>query len=668
MRLGIRRKLIGTLMLVGLFPLIMSLVVILGGGAALQLSRIRSNYEGVASRCAYELANTVQNEIEKITLLARLSKTVEFFKERSVVVGDDGAPERDANGVPLANEAIRKVDHDWPNLKLDDAVLSRVLHNELSERLRLVSTLDNHPRQIFATNVRGETIAADVKPADFFQADEEWWKNAYDKGRGRPYVSSIVINPVNNVPSIEIAVPVYEDHAARKNLLGIIKAKIEVAWLAEPLRNAPAKEGAVGQLFDLSANKTVYATGDSELTARAEKFYLEHRTETHLSIMTLFMNDLVSGWELVDLQRRLGPQYEGGDFPSWVVLVSKPSEEAMVRVYQLAATVAGIGAVLIFVLFILGVAISNREIIMPILRIREATAAVGRGELNVRLMNPDQEDPTFRRDEIGDLARDFDEMTRQLQKNVNALARSNEAKRRFMELAGHELKTPVTYILGVCNLAMKQAEAAAQAAASGKNMQAAATALGKISAKTQRLSRIIDSLLKLANNDQFTTKLNKQPVDLRQLVLDVTSDSRAFVAERKQTLEVDVAEALPAFEGDADKLEDVLTNLLSNAIRFSPDEGRIKVTLHKALGEMIELTVTDTGPGIPQQDIDELFTPFYTGSDILHHHSGEFEFGSRGIGLGLAIVRRFVELHGGVVRVNSSSKGTTFTVLLPINA
>src|SRR6185369_9026249 len=139
----------------------------------------------------------------------------------------------------------------------------------------------------------------------------------------------------------------------------------------------------------------------------------------------------------------------------------------------------------------------------------------------------DAGDPTFRKDELGDLARDFDQMTRQLQKNVNQLARSNEAKRRFMELAGHELRTPVTYLIGACQLALKQLQQIAAAATDGvpedtattalaaKNAAAITTALGKISAKTTRLSRIIDNLLKLVNNDQFTTRMNKQPTDMR---------------------------------------------------------------------------------------------------------------------------------------------------------
>jgi len=270
-----------------------------------------------------------------------------------------------------------------------------------------------------------------------------------------------------------------------------------------------------------------------------------------------------------------------------------------------------------------------------------------------------------------------------LQKNVNQLARSNEAKRRFMELAGHELRTPVTYLLGVCQLAQKQLQVLSSMATDGvqedersvalaaKNAASITSALSKIAAKTQRLSRIIDNLLKLVNNDQFTTRMNKQQVDMRSLILQVTADHRPFVAERKQQLVVDVPPNLPSLEADRDKLEDALSNLLSNAIRFSPDGSVVKVAAHEVIGDMLEIIVEDSGPGIPAEDLANLFEPFYTGSDILQHHSGEFEYGSRGLGLGLAIVRRFIELHGGIVRAHAivregKTAGTQFQILLPL--
>ena len=368
-------------------------------------------------------------------------------------------------------------------------------------------------------------------------------------------------------------------------------------------------------------------------------------------------NDLVMGsagrWALNSALTR---RFAGcRSVPRWVVVVSKPSAGGDDAGVSCGDDGGGDQGQLILVLFILGVAISNREIIMPILRLREATAAVGRGELNVRRAwrRMRRNDPTFRKDELGELARDFDEMTRQLQKNVNQLARSNEAKRRFMELASHELRTPVTYLLGRVPVRRRSrlqqlAAAATDGVPEDETTRGAARrrsaggdhgALTKIAAKTQRLSRIIDNLLKLVSNDQFTTRMIKQPVDMRALILQVTADHRPFIAERKLQLVVDVAENLPPLEGDRDKLEDALTNLISNAIRFSPDGSVIRVAAHEVMGDMLEILVEDSGPGIPQEDLANLFEPFYTGSDILHHHSGTFEYGSKGLGLGLAIVR-----------------------------
>ena len=128
---------------------------------------------------------------------------------------------------------------------------------------------------------------------------------------------------------------------------------------------------------------------------------------------------------------------------------------------------------------------------------------------------------------------------------------------------------------------------------------------------------------------------------------------------------------LPIFEGDRDKLEDALTNLLSNAIRFSPDGGTIRLSAHEIIGDMIEILVEDSGPGIPAAELAGLFEPFSAGGDIMHHHTGEFEHGSKGLGLGLAIVRRFIELHGGIVKAHTIMKngkpaGAQFQILLQV--
>jgi signal transduction histidine kinase len=676
MRLGIRRKLIGTLILVGLFPLALSLIIILVGGAAMRLTSIKNDYEHLAYDCSSQIASSVKREVDQLDLVARLSTVTAFVRDQNVKRHLRDTPESPHPAGAPSNFASQQETR-WSVLKDTDPPLRDILQNPIAERLRLISQLNSQQwRQLVATDEAGEAIAADSKPTGFYYAGQAWWKGATTGPRGRIYVSTVFTDERDGRTCIVVAVPIVDELTHK--VIGVIRDKLELDFLRDPFQYALERREVRGQLFDTTLDRTIVAHGeaaDEVERAKAEAAYRRERTAGTSGLVHQFFADLVIGSAPVPFDRVLPSDFTEMEYPNWVVIVSKPAQAAMTPVYHLALTVAGIGVALIVALFVLGVAISNREIIFPIVRLREAVAAVGRGELNIRVTSSDAAaDSTFRADEIGDLAHDFDEMTRQLQKNVSQLERSNEAKRRFMELAGHELRTPVTYILGVCQLLQRQVQLAQKAeedsgtgsTATARSTAAMQGAVTKIIAKTQRLSRIIENLLKLVNNDQFTTRMIRQPIDMRALILQVCNDNRPFVLERKQQMQIDIPENLLPFEGDRDKLEDVLTNLISNAIRFSPDHSTIKVGARKVVGDMLEIIIEDAGPGIPQADLTNLFEPFYTGTDIMHHHSGTFEFGSKGIGLGLAIVRRFVEIHGGIVQAHATGHGTQFKILLPL--
>ena len=392
-----------------------------------------------------------------------------------------GTPALPGHPLPVRSQVAARLDELWPTLKVSDPPLDSILHGEIADRFRALSAVDGHARVTMITNPQGELIASDGKSDDYFQADEEWWRAAFNEGKGKLYISSITASTGEGPlkagdQTVVIAFPVYATVDGKRAIIGIVKDELSVSWLLRTLQKNAQGLDALTQLIDLGKGTTVYANGGDDAgpagpaAKRTENFY-RNQGRSHASVMTLLYNNLVYGATEVDVAERLSAstmtKFDDVQAPRWAVVVSKPSEEAMTPVYRLAGIVAGVGVALILVLFILGVAISNREIIMPVMRLREATAAVGRGELNVRLMSNNARgapDKTFRRDELGDLARDFDEMTRQLQKNVNQLAKSNEAKRRFMELAGHELRTPVTYLLGVCQLAQKQLEQISAAA------------------------------------------------------------------------------------------------------------------------------------------------------------------------------------------------------------
>jgi two-component system sensor histidine kinase BaeS len=689
MRLSIRRKLIGTLMLVGLLPLALSLVVILGGGATMRLHSIRNEYELKAADTANQITDILTLEIEELQFHAQLPQARNLAQEQTLIDAQRRGVTPYPTQISHPDAFSTDLDKRWPSLTLRDDPLRDFVNNPLAERLRVLANLGGQRRHLLATDAYGELIAADTKTGNYLQAGETWWDNAFDNGKGRLYISSVEPDPATGNPVVSVAVPIYDEN--NQHVLGILKSKIDINRFREPLRKVAAQiPGATAIVFDERQARVVLRPEDNVSGRAAQEAFLSRGPNHQQGLVGAILGELVLGSSAVPLDTQFAIHASGLEAPRWVVIVSKPAQEAMTPIYRLALLVAAIGIALILVLFIVGVAIANREIIMPILRLREATAAVARGELNIRVLSEQESDATFRADELGELAQDFDNMTRELQKSVGQLHRGAESRQRFMELAGHELRTPVTYILGVCQLAQRQLQPGtppppetatsptpapaptstgpADAAGPNRATALAVSSLAKIASKAQRLSRIIENLLKLVNNEQFTTRLIKEPVDMKALIQQVCNDGRPFLNERKQTLLLSIADNLPVIEADRDKLEDALTNLLSNAIRFSPDGSTVKLTARPVVGDMLEILVEDSGPGIPAAEAASLFEPFYTGVDIMHHHSGTIEYGSKGIGLGLAIVRRFVEIHGGVVRAHSvaGGKGTQFQILLPL--
>ena len=367
MRLGIRRKLIGTLMLVGLLPLAVSLVVILGGGAAIQLSRIHGTYEDTAASCAEHISDAlIHEEYEKLLLLTRLPSVLNFARQHSPNPPDPtgGAP------IPAATAEDQRLDKIWPTLKPSDPDLAKVLQNDIAEPLRLLSLSDNYPRQTQVTDAHGSLIACDGKTDDFFQADETWWREAFNGGKGRVYIGSLTtatgdVNPRGDLrrgdPVIEIAIPIYDVQNGKNVIIGVLKDELAASWLLQTLHNIPAAKHLSGltQLLDLNARKSVHAvyadgrsgSGTPE-ALRAEKFYFERQFELERSTgmrvhsVTLLLNDIVIGAANVPLKATLHPGMTDAELPNFAVIVSQPANVAMTPVYHLAGIVAAIGIAL----------------------------------------------------------------------------------------------------------------------------------------------------------------------------------------------------------------------------------------------------------------------------------------------------------------------------------
>ncbi|WP_435010461.1 ATP-binding protein [Tundrisphaera lichenicola] len=240
------------------------------------------------------------------------------------------------------------------------------------------------------------------------------------------------------------------------------------------------------------------------------------------------------------------------------------------------------------------------------------------------------------------------------------LVEANRLKGKFMEVISHELNTPVTVVLGLTELwKLTQSDCASPAER---------TWVERIHVAGTRLASTVDRMLKLLKANRLAPTLNYEIVELAPLIRQAVDQLRPFLEARNQEIQFEIDPFLGSASVDRTKIFEILTNLIVNAIKFTPDAGTISIEARPVESDRVLIRVKDQGAGIDPGDCSHLFEPFFTGNDTLHHSSGDYQFGKRGMGLGLCLVKTYVELHGGAAEVETAPGfGSTFSVTLPRN-
>ena len=296
-----------------------------------------------------------------------------------------------------------------------------------------------------------------------------------------------------------------------------------------------------------------------------------------------------------------------------------------------------------FVISIATSLIISITLLTPIKGMTTAAESMAAGDFS-RMISVESED------EIGILATAFNDMATQIETMLEELIRAEVVRREFVANVSHELRTPLTSIRTYTETISNTHEISEE-----KKEEFLQVILNE----TDRMTEIVRDLLELSRFDSGTSVLTIERFSIEHSVRNVYASMALEAKKRKQELNLELEWRLPGIMGDRSRIEQVFLNIMSNALKYTPDGGTINISTG-SVGQSVWIKVEDTGIGIPPEDLGRVFDRFYRVDKARSRESG-------GTGLGLSIAKEIVTMHGGDIEIMSTQgKGTTVTITLPI--
>ncbi|HEY7553675.1 MAG TPA: sensor histidine kinase [Candidatus Binatia bacterium] len=471
---------------------------------------------------------------------------------------------------------------------------------------------------------------------------------------GKSYYSPVYFYR-DSEPYMTIAVPI-ERYAGR--MIGVLQVQVNLKYVWDLVSKLKVGTGgyayAIGRKGDLIAHPDISLVLQRRNIADLSQVRsaLQSRTDAGIPPWTVARNlggqQVFSSWATIPI---LG----------WAVFVEQPVEEIYGPLYASLFRTSG------FLLLGLGMALVAsllvaRRVVWPLETLRKGVERIGGGDMNSRL-------DVKTGDEIELLAEEFNRMAenvreayggleQKVEERTHELAFANERlkeldrlKSDFVSNVSHELRTPLTAIKGAVDLILREV--------AGPLTEKQIHYLTRVRSNTQHLAGLINDLLDLSKIESGKIEVKSSLVSMGGLVHEVVETLRPIAVEKGIALEAAIPEQSIMVWADRDKINQVLMNLIGNAIKFTPAHGTVTVSASRNGDERVQVSVSDTGPGVPPEENEKIFDKFY--------QVGEVDgVKPKGTGLGLAICKALVELHGGRIWVESEmNRGSTFYFTLP---
>ncbi|MFH1778163.1 MAG: ATP-binding protein [Candidatus Omnitrophota bacterium] len=652
---SIRRKITLLICVTGLVVITSGISLGYFWGFSLLKKIVVEHHETIAQILSVSVEGTIDKQIEDIEAYVSDVLWQSAIRESNL--------KYEAMGNKAIKEYLLQMDKQWIEAPENSSLVREFLERDVSIELRELIKKKEDAVEIFLTNKFGGLVGASGKTTDFYQADEKWWQEAFAAGKGKIFIGDFEFDESSNAWSIPIAVPIKDNN---NDLSGICKVVIDVNMFFMPLRNF--KLGRTGQVsMVVKKGYVMYHPDFHPLTKRifTEEDYLK-------SVMTKSKSMIIDSpygekkKVFVVLERVNHPLLLANNIV-WRICVMQDRKEIFAPLNKLMFH-AGVLTIILLIILILTGYIFGGGFVKPIKKLHEATEKIAKGNLEYKIeINTN--------DEIEQLADAFNVMTRDLKKttvsidNLNAEVAerrkrekeleeakkaaeiANHAKSDFLANMSHELRTPLNAIIGFSEVLRDEGF--------GKVNEKQREYIIDILDSGKHLHSLINDLLDLSKIESGKVKLYLTEVNFKELIENSVVMIKEKALKHGIKISVDIKDNVENIRADERSIKQVIYNLLSNAVKFTPDGGDVGIEAQQTDKELL-VTVWDTGIGIEDKDKNKIFKAF---EQIDSGISRQYE----GTGLGLALSKKIVELHGGRIWFESEgeNRGAKFNFTIP---
>jgi len=622
----------------------LAVVLLIWVASYVSVTTFESTLESTIAESSAMLARTtldgidscIQSKLEQVQLYARDLTFEEELAASNRLFDDMDDPEA----------FILSKDEQWSSAPEDDVtsfmegLLSTNLSGELRHELQVADFYTaKYGNPVFAevlvTNKYGANVAVTQKTSDYYQADEKWWQQAKTNGS---YVGPVVYDRSTQAHAMKIACRIDDPNG---EFAGVVKAALNVQEIArlvkEATRNSEYNTTEV-RLLNRSGRIICKVCAYGEY---CETLGFDDSLARINSDSGYFIADgSAEGHSGRDTREKLVCYAHSSGYwdyagVGWILAIEYLTDEVYAPVASLKRQVFSISILGTLLAALMGMLIS-RSVFRPIGKLRDAAISIREGQLDKKI-------EITSNDEVGQLARAFQEMTLDLGRNIEKLAQSNQQLQEFTYVASHDLREPMRKISSFGNLLSESLE--------GKLDQDEQENLHFMIDGAERMEKMIEELLVYSRVS--TKEVSREPVDLNDTIAQLKSLELAIKLEESGG-RVFVPEPLPLVAADPVQIRQLMQNLVSNALKYHKEDAppEVVITAEYRDSQTVRINIEDNGIGIKPENFKNVFVMFRR----LHSRD---RYG--GTGIGLAVCRRIVERHGGDIGVASTyGEGSTF--------